>query len=123
MKPVSLMGWRRSRMTYRCNCKDSMTTQNNNSEYIKDKLPPNIKVGGHITNTGNFDIGGESMPAQINEAQRLRDRIELKFLWILHTISDNERKSIEKCIEELVKSEALALLDRLLHSMPLATST
>ena len=48
-----------------------------------------------------------------SKQEELRSRVELKFLWILHTISDHERKSIEKCIEDLINSEILAVLEEL----------
>ena len=48
-----------------------------------------------------------------SKQEELRSRVELKFLWILHTISDHERKSIEKCIEDLINSEVLAVLEEL----------
>lgn len=40
--------------------------------------------------------------------EELKKKIEIKLLWLSHTLSDNEKKSLEDCVLDLVLGEPSA---------------
>lgn len=45
-----------------------------------------------------------------NKTTELRDAIELKMLWLIHTLTPNEEKSVINCIESLIEETILAVI-------------
>lgn len=88
---------------------------------IKSNLPPNIKVGGKIINTGSMNIDGKEMPT-VPEADIVDDEIDqltpLEVLRKFRYYKLNEVQA-EAAIQQLVRRARLEELKTCLSTVPM----